>query len=107
MPVFLIKNVALTPNGGTCYKELKSNGIKLYSAYFNAASFTCHDEFMKMGCPKTLDLLGTMSQKYFGGKNVIEINFTEFQKIEKEIKKTPLQMLLDKKAKSKEEKCLQ
>lgn len=106
MPVFLIKNVALTPNGGTCYKELKSNGIKLYSAYFNAASFTCHDEFMKMGCPKTLDLLGTMSQKYFGGKNVIEINFTEFQKIEKEIKKTPLQMLLDKKAKSKEEKCL-
>ena len=108
MPVFLIKNVTLTPNGGTYYKELKSNGIKLFSAYFNAASFTCHDTFMKMGCPKNLNLLGTMSQKYFGGRNIAEVNFTEFEKIEKEIKKTPLQMLLDKKAKAKEEnkECL-
>lgn len=101
-PVFLVKGVSLTPNGGSYYKELKANGLKLFAAGYSASTFTCHDQFMKLGMPRRVNLLGTISDRYIVGKKYTELSFDWMESDVRAFKKTPLQALLDKKAKQKE-----
>jgi single-stranded-DNA-specific exonuclease len=97
-PIFLIRNVDLTPRGGDYYQEIKSGGVKLFGNDFSATAFGDAARKFLIDKPRRVDLIGTIEQNYFGAKCTVEVHFTEVIAVEKDVKKTPLQTMLEEKA---------
>lgn len=97
-PVFYIRNITLTPKGGTYCAELTGNGLKLFGSNFTATSFDeCIKKYLE-DKPRNVELIGTIGKNYFGATSA-EVHFSELLLVQKETKKlTPMQELLKKKA---------
>lgn len=99
-PVFLINDYRLFPKAGKFYSLLGKDGtfLKLNSKV-NAITFNCKDKFIEAGAPNRLKIVGTLSYNRFNGRVFPQVEFVDFEKINKEKKTTELQQLLNKVAK--------
>lgn len=68
-PVFLLENLTLFPVGQTFYRYMQEGkGVKLFSPQLEAVSFHGGKEYQRMGTPRHVTLLGTLTASYFMGK---------------------------------------
>lgn len=97
-PVFYIRDITLTPKGGSYSQELAGNGLKLFGSGFTATTFEeCANKFLE-DKPRNVELIGTIGKSYFGTTHA-EVHFTELILMGKTEKKTtPLQEILNRKA---------
>lgn len=66
-PIFCIKNATLSPRAGSYYKLLGANSehLKLLGKNFSAICFGMTERYKEMGCPISVDMVGTLSRNYF------------------------------------------
>lgn len=84
-PVFLVKNVVLSPRYGQLVKYMGKSAehIKLHSAQFSAICFGMAEQYKRYGSPGTVDIVGKLSEniwKYSSEKQVEVIDFIPTQK---------------------------
>lgn len=88
---FKIDNFVALPKYGDYYKTM-GNGtvVKLSSANASAIGFGLADRFNNPKKSKDLDLIGVLSENYFGGTKEAQIEFSDFIQKKPESIETPL-----------------
>ena len=79
-PVFMARNVVLSPRYGQHYKVMGSDGshLKLHGDGFDVVAFGKAGEFTgEMGEPHVVDLIGTISKNRFQFKDTLQIQATD------------------------------
>ena len=94
---FKVDNFVALPKYGDYYKTM-GNGtvVKLSSVNASAIGFGLADRFSDPKSSKDLDLVGTLSENYFGGTREAQIEFMDFIQKKPESIETPLAMRLRK-----------
>lgn len=90
--VFKVNNFSVVPRYGAYKKLLGADEsiIKMYSADAVAIGFDMASRFDKIEQPKNLNLIGTLSVNYFNGSCDNQIEFVDFENVEKSYIETPL-----------------
>ena len=83
-PIVYIEDFQLSPRTGASYKILGENGdhIKLFGNNLDAIVFNAAQKYIDMKEPSKLNIVGTLSRKYFMGHyaNQIEVSYMEASK---------------------------
>ena len=99
-PVFLLENLTLSPVGQTFYRYLKDGkGVKLLSPQLEAVSFGGGKEYQRMGAPRHVTLLGTLTTNYFMGKVRNQMEIRKMVPCEAKMSQSPLLHALEAEAK--------
>ena len=80
-PVFLIKDVLLSPRNGATVKYMGKSmeHVKLLSRGFSAICFGASETYRKQGCPINLDIVGCLSMNVFRYASELQIEGIEFR----------------------------
>jgi len=88
--VFKIRNFKLVPKGSAFYQELGDDSVRFSGAGCDAIAFSLLDKYYAEGCPKEMDLIGTLGYYYMRGKAYPEIEIIDLKKSQTVVKKTAL-----------------
>ena len=66
------------------------NDVKLYGKDCSAVYFDGADKFKSLGCPKKVDIVGTVSVNRFKGREEIQIEVLDVRESEEKPEKTEL-----------------
>lgn len=91
-PVFKVNNFSVVPRYGV-YKKLIGSDlsiVKIYSKNTTAIGFDMAVKMRPISEPKCLNLIGTLSDNYFGGEIEHQIEFSDFANVEGDRLETPL-----------------
>lgn len=100
--VFLIKNVPLLPGPTGYYKTMgnKKQHIKLFSKNADIVAFDLTEQYLKLDEPRFITVVGTLSKSAWHSKITPQIEAVDFDKVNHEVKKTPLANILAEMAKN-------
>lgn len=89
-PVVYVKNFVLSPRYGNTAQFMGKNDVKLYGKDCSAVYFDGADKFKSLGCPKKVDIVGTVSVNRFKGREEIQIEVLDVRESEEKSEKTEL-----------------
>ena len=96
-PVFKITHAVLCPRANACYKTMgkENEHIKLFGNNYSIVCFGKAEDYTKLGKPKAIDVIGTVSENTFGFQSELQIEAMDFVPSAISIKKTGLRALLE------------
>lgn len=103
-PVFLIKNYKLFPKGNSLYTISGSDNehITFYGESTKANGFWLREQYVEIGEPKVLNIIGTLDVNFFNGEITYGMKILDMEAVEEPVKKkTLLQEILRKKSEDK------
>ena len=99
-PIILMEGVTLVPKGSNYYYPIGTGGVKLMGPGFNAISFDGMSHYAELGHPRSVDLVGELSENVFNGNRTDRLMYTAICPHVKDTEKSPLKLMLDRRAKS-------
>lgn len=103
-PIFLIKNYKLFPKGNSLYTISGSDNehITFYGESTKANGFWLREQYVEIGEPKVLNIIGTLDVSFFNGEITYGMKILDMEAVEEPVKKkTLLQEILRKKSEDK------
>lgn len=96
-PIFKIEGYSLAPKGADFVKVMgkDKNHLKFFGKYTDAVGFDMVKAYEEAGRPKTMNVLGNLSQNFYQGKFYNQIEVLEFEPITVETKTKTMKTLED------------
>jgi len=89
-PVFLVRNVVLSPRNGTHFKIMKEKHLKLYAKGFSATAFNNASQYLASGEPVLVDMVGTLKLNVFMNTRELSMELSDWQPGESHVTRSPL-----------------
>lgn len=89
-PVVCIKNFPLSPRYGNVMQFMGKNDVKLYGKDCSAVFFDGANKFKSLGCPKSIDVIGTVFINRFKGHEEVQIEVLDIRESDDTSEKTEL-----------------
>ena len=82
-PIFVLKDIVLSPRGGTHYKLMgaDSKHLKLFGNQFSAIGFDLAAKYIELGMPRMVNLIGTLSLNNFRNTKEYQIEICDIQAV--------------------------
>jgi single-stranded-DNA-specific exonuclease len=82
MPVFLLRNVVLSPRYGSHFKIMGADmkTIKMFAKDFDILSFSNAQKFAEFGNPRRIDVVGTISENRYKFKKSLQVQAIDFER---------------------------
>lgn len=82
MPVFLVKDITLSPRYGKHYKAMgaDSSHLKLHGNGFDIIMFGKAQQYLQMGQPRKVDVVGTISEKQFSYSKAVQLQAEDYRR---------------------------
>ena len=80
-PVFALRNYCLVSKGTQTHRQMgkQQEHIKLFGRFADAVGFQLAEAYQSLGCPSTVDLLGSIGENTFRGVTSLQIQFHAIQ----------------------------
>jgi single-stranded-DNA-specific exonuclease len=81
MPVFLVNGIVLSPRYGKHFKVMGADmsTLKMHGDQFDILAFRRADEYLEMGQPRKVDVIGSISENAFRYSTSIQIQADDFR----------------------------
>ena len=80
-PVFALRNYCLVSKGTQTHRQMgkQQEHIKLFGRFADAVGFQLAEAYQSLGCPSTVDLLGSIGENTFRGVTSLQFQFHAIQ----------------------------
>lgn len=80
-PVFALRNYCLVSKATQTHRQMgkQQEHIKLFGRFADAVGFQLAEAYQSLGCPSTVDLLGSIGENTFRGVTSLQFQFHAIQ----------------------------